>query len=127
MTAESPGSPADQLRKIEEDWARAMVNKNVGRIGKIEAPEFEFITPDGKVRDREEDLASIRHTSLSDFTNSDVQIRVYGDTAVVSGVGHMKGMENGKDVSGDYRFTDVFVKNNGQWQAVHSESTKIAP
>jgi ketosteroid isomerase-like protein len=118
---------AEQLRKIEDDWAKAMVSRNVDTIRRFEAPEYVYITPDGKIRDRQEDLASLRHSAFTDVSFSDMQVRVYGDTAIVSGVGHLQGTDNGKDVSGDYRFTDVFAKQDGRWQAVHSTATKIAP
>jgi hypothetical protein len=36
-----------------------------------------------------------------------------------------KSTYHGKDSSGQYSWTDVFVKRNGQWQAVASQSTKV--
>lgn len=36
-----------------------------------------------------------------------------------------KSKEAGKDTSGKYMWMDVFVKQNGKWQAVASESTKV--
>jgi len=45
-------------------------------------------------------------------------VRVYGDTAVVTGRSVQRGMENGKDNSGTYWFTRVHVKQNGQWLTV---------
>ena len=37
------------------------------------------------------------------------------------------GTYNGKDISGQYRWTDVFVKHNGQWQVVSTQGTHITP
>jgi hypothetical protein len=45
-------------------------------------------------------------------------VRVFGNTAVVTGSDTEKSMENGKDTSGKYVWTDVFVKQNGKWRAV---------
>ena len=36
------------------------------------------------------------------------------------------GTWNGKDSSGQYVWMDVFVKKSGKWQAVASQSTKVA-
>ena len=36
------------------------------------------------------------------------------------------GTWNGKDSSGEYVWMDVFVKKSGKWQAVASQSTKVA-
>jgi len=44
-----------------------------------------------------------------------MKVRVYGDTAVVTGRGIYKAKYKGVDYSSDERWTDVFVKNNGRW------------
>jgi ketosteroid isomerase-like protein len=48
-----------------------------------------------------------------------------GDTAVVHGLWTEKSTLNGKDTSGQYRFTDTFIKRDGRWQAVATFSTKL--
>jgi hypothetical protein len=52
-------------------------------------------------------------------------VRIFGNTAVVTGSDTEKSMENGKDTTGKYVWTDVFVKQNGKWRAVASQSTKL--
>jgi hypothetical protein len=52
---------------------------------------------------------------------------VYDNTAVVTGRSIQNGKENGKDYSGDYRFTRVYVKQNGRWQTVALQTTLIQP
>ena len=56
---------------------------------------------------------------------SDLRVRVYGETAVVTGRSVQKGMENGKDYSGDYWFTRVYVKQKGRWLTVALQTTLI--
>jgi len=59
---------------------------------------------------------------------SDLKVRVYGkNTAVVTGRSVQKGTENGKDYSGDYLFTRVYVKQNGHWLTVALQTTLIRP
>ena len=55
----------------------------------------------------------------------DLKVRVYGDTAVVTGRSAQKGAENGKNYSGDYWFTRVYVKQNGRWLTVALQTTPI--
>ena len=50
---------------------------------------------------------------------------VAGDTAIVHGLWTEKSTLNGKDMSGQYRFTDTFIKRDGRWQAVGTFSTKL--
>jgi len=54
-----------------------------------------------------------------------LKVRVYGDTAVVTGRSVQSGRENGKDYSGNYWFTRVYVKQNGQWLTVALQTTPI--
>jgi ketosteroid isomerase-like protein len=55
---------------------------------------------------------------------SDLNVHVYGNTAVAAGTNTLKGTYKGQDISGKYRFTDTWVKRNGKWQVVASQSTK---
>ena len=54
-----------------------------------------------------------------------LRVRVFGNTAVVTGSDTEKSTEGGKDTSGKYIWTDVFVKQNGKWRAVSSQITKV--
>ena len=56
---------------------------------------------------------------------SDVQVRVYGDTAVVTGRALQQGVENSKDYSGENRFTRVYVKRQGHWVSVALQVTLV--
>ena len=56
----------------------------------------------------------------------DIQVRVYGDTAVLTGRTTQKGQFNGKDISGQTRFTRVYLQQRGKWQAVAFQATRIA-
>jgi ketosteroid isomerase-like protein len=56
-----------------------------------------------------------------------MKVRVYGDVAVVTGRNTIKGVweDIKRDISGPYRFTDVFVRRNGSWQCVTSQSSRV--
>jgi hypothetical protein len=54
-----------------------------------------------------------------------LNIRVYGNTAIVVGRAIQNGMENGKDYSGDYWFTRVYAKQYGRWLTVALQTTLI--
>jgi ketosteroid isomerase-like protein len=56
----------------------------------------------------------------------EMKVRVFGDSAIVTGSDTEKSTSKGKDVIDKYLWTDVFVKRDGRWQAVASQSTKVA-
>ncbi len=116
-----------QLKQMEDDWVKATVQKNKVEIARIEALDYQSITADGKVHGQQEDIAALANANYTDISNSDLEIRMYGDTGIVTGIAHVKGQENGEDITGDYRFTDVFVKRDGKWQAVNTATTRLMP
>ncbi len=57
---------------------------------------------------------------------SDLKVRVYGDTAVVTGKADVKGTLGGGDATGQILFTRVYVKMHGHWQSVSLQQTRVA-
>jgi len=55
----------------------------------------------------------------------DMKVYLYGDTAIVSGRWKGKFTEKGKAIDSTERFTDTFVRQNGQWKCVASQGTTI--
>jgi ketosteroid isomerase-like protein len=53
-------------------------------------------------------------------------VRTFGETAVVIGVATVTATTKGEDESGDYTFTDVFVKQKGEWKAASGQATQVA-
>ena len=64
--------------------------------------------------------------AIESFTIDNLTVHVDGDTAVVFGLETEKSTYKGADSSGQYRFTDVFVKRNGVWKAIATHVTKVA-
>ena len=56
------------------------------------------------------------HVETAEF--HDMRIRMHGDTAVVTGVYHEKGMDSQKSYEYHDRFTDVWMKKSGKWQLI---------
>ena len=56
---------------------------------------------------------------------SDLEVRVYGNTAVVTGQVKQKSTNDGADTSGENRFTRVYVKQNGRWVSVANQATAL--
>jgi len=83
--------------------------------------------PSGRVTDKTQDKTDLSSGDLKfqSIELSELKVHVYGDTAVAAGTSTVKGTYKGQDISGKYRFTDVWVKRNGKWHAVASQSTKL--
>ena len=130
-TTKSKGSQAggveQQLKQMEDDWQKALKNKDGVTLGRIIAEDWVATDDKGKVLNKE--LYISQTTSNPDVIEStenfDMQVRVYGNTAVVTGGSREKGTRNGTAYTDTYRWTDVFVKRGGRWQAVVSQWAKV--
>jgi ketosteroid isomerase-like protein len=123
--AESDAEISQTLQSIEQAWLNAEKNHDVAAFGKIVADDWIAITPEGKSQTKAERAAEIKAGHIDSATLDDMKVRVFGDTAVVTGTDNEVGREDGKKSSNHYVWTDVFVKRNGKWLAVASQTARI--
>src|SRR5437899_11817511 len=64
-------------------------------------------------------------TKLTSSEVSDMKVRVYGNTAVISGKADVAGTMAGKDTKGQIMFTRVYVKKGRSWQSVAFQQTLV--
>jgi len=60
------------------------------------------------------------------MTHDNLKVRVYGSTAVISGLSTEKSQLMGSDTSGQYLFTDTWIKRDGRWQCVATHLSEVA-
>ena len=132
-TLELPGSndraaEAALIRKMEDDRIQAGVRKDVDAIAAATADDYVQIDFDGTVRNKTEAMSRIRSSAIQLQANvvDDMLVRIYGDTAVVSGRATPKGTLNGRDYTAPMRYSRVYVKRDGRWQVVMFQLTRIA-
>ena len=123
--AEAGGDDRTTLLRLEDEWSNAFVRKDAEIIARIEADSYVFTSADGKLSGKADDLKSLAsgETKYEIYKQSDVQVRLHGDTAIVTGRTTIKGTDSGHDVSGDYQWTDTFIKREGKWQAVATHTS----
>jgi len=117
-----------QVLAVLHDWLDALEHNDLARLERIIAPDYRITaSAEGRVMDRTEDLAPIASGDLK-FESakvSEVDVRMFGDTAVVTGVGKFSVVMRGKPLTVEERFTDVYVRRKGRWQPVASHSTPL--
>jgi ketosteroid isomerase-like protein len=129
IRAADPARASDeqQLTKIENDWADSYVKRDASFVQRIAADDFTFIGPNGNMVDKADYVKSMTgDTVFTGFKIDNLKIRTYGDAAVVIGLATITAKTKGEDESGQYSFTDVFVKQKGEWKAVSGQVTPVA-
>jgi ketosteroid isomerase-like protein len=121
-------SDQDILIQLERDWDKAFHTHDVAFIDKILADEFVVTYDDGVRGDRkkEMELAATFDEHVDSSALDDFIVKEYGNTALVWFTLHLVGPSNGRPTEIQFRFIDVFVFRDGRWQAVESQSTRIA-
>ena len=82
----------------------------------------------GKLTTKAEDVADIKNRKevFDSAVASDMQVRVEGNTGIVTGIYHLKGRDDkGQALDRRIRFTDIYVKKDGRWQVIGSQGTLI--
>jgi len=123
----SAGADEAALRGLEEKWDAANLKGDAAALGAILADTFISTNAEGKTRTKAELLAELKSGTIKFQTSKveDMKVFLYGDAAVVNGKWTGKFMLKGKPVDTVERFTDTFVRQNGQWRAVASQGSAI--
>jgi ketosteroid isomerase-like protein len=122
---ESDGAVSQTLQAIEQSWLNSEKNHDAAAFEQLVADDWIAITPDGKRQTKAERAAEIKNGHIDSAALGDMKVRVFGDAAVVTGTDDEISMIDGKKSSDHYVWTDVFVKRNGKWLAVASQTAQI--
>ncbi len=127
--AGGPLGDEGQLLYLEMAWAEADQKGDLAWFERNLADNFSGISSrTGKLTTKADEIADIKNRKdvFTSVTASDMQVRVEGDTGVVTGVYHMKGRdEKGQPLDRRIRYTDVYVKRDGRWLVIASQGTPI--
>ena len=118
----------EQLKKLETDRAAAIVKGDVATLEKQTSDDYTLINMNGQMSDKSQMVNNFKtgQTKLTSDELSDMKVRVYGNTAVITGKADVKGTLGGNDATGQIMFTRVYVKKGGQWQAVAFQQTRVS-
>ena len=123
MGGENDEAGRKALSQLEDDWAKALEAHDTAFFARVIAPEFIATAPDsGKTFGRAEVIRDAADTKVQvrDLHDEERQVRIYGGgtVGVVRGLGSWM-VEKGER-PGRYRgrYTEVWVKREGRWQAV---------
>src|SRR2546425_11974047 len=92
----------EELKKLETDRAAAAVKGDVATLEKQTSDDYTFINLYGQMSDKSQMVDNFRtgRTKLTSNEVSDMKVRVYGNTAVITGKADVAGTMAGKDTQG---------------------------
>lgn len=116
-----------RILALENAWNQAEEHKDAGALDSLLSDSLVYIDYDGSYMDKAQFMASVRAPQLhpEQIVNETMNAHVFGDSAVVTGIYHEKGVDKGRPYLRRGRFTDTWVNQNGTWVCVASQSTLI--
>ena len=116
------------ITKIEQEMSTALTKGDADTAAKMLADTFYAVAPDGTTQTKTEFLADMKSGKFKLESNKLDEMKVHAagaDMAVVTYRSTDKGTYDGEDISGQYRWLDVFAKRGGTWQFIVSQGTRI--
>jgi ketosteroid isomerase-like protein len=116
-----------EITQLEEDRNQAILRGDTAALDRMTSDDYTFINQRGELRTKTEILTGFKSGTFNYGARkvSELMVRIYGDTAVVTGRAVQEGTENAKDYSGENRFTRVYVKRDGHWVSVALQVTVV--
>ena len=117
-----------EIDQAEEAWRTAILKGNATALATLLADDYTAITAKGAIETKDQAINSLRAggLQLTTLAISDRKVRIYGSTAVVTSLAELAGNRNAQEISGRYRYTRVYVRNqSGQWKIVSFEASRI--
>ncbi len=116
-----------ELLQLNQRYDQALVQNNIKVLDSIYASDFIYTAPEGEVRTKEQELNLIKNGELKlDSAKSvEVRVKVYDNTAVVTGMFLAVGNFRNNPINIRERYTSVWVKKDERWQMVAEQGNFI--
>ncbi|MGA7886633.1 MAG: nuclear transport factor 2 family protein [Acidobacteriaceae bacterium] len=127
----APGQPLPPEVKLfqglEDKWTVAVVNKDQYAMELLLAPVYVGISSTGDVSTRNQQIADMFDKSkfLLSMEQRVVSVRMFGNTAVVSGTYDMKWRGDGPDREERGIFTHIYAQTQDRWECVNAQRTAV--
>lgn len=118
---------ATDLREIEDQLIAAWVAGDPSVHKRVLSEDWSVIDAQGRIRNKAEVLEEMFRPGEHEISGhiDEVNVRPYGDWAVVTGKTHVAGRYEGNDIKVTLRFMDVFRRIEARWQVVASQATLL--
>jgi ketosteroid isomerase-like protein len=123
-----PGEGEQAVREMERMYRDAIMRQDVAAVGRILADDFIATSSRGEIRDKAKEIDDIRPSPdfrMEAFNLDDINVRLFGDTAIVTGRSTLQVAFRGRSNTSIFRYTRVYVRRNGLWQAVAQQLTRM--
>jgi len=119
---------SQELVTLEKETAHALALNNSSFFDHVYSDDYVGTAASGETRDKRALVASIQHssTSYANFLVTNINVRVYGPSAVVTCTWTTRGVQDGRNFARQYRVIHVYINNHaGGWKVVAGQETLL--
>jgi ketosteroid isomerase-like protein len=122
-----PMTAEEVLRVHRNIFYRSLINQDYDALADLYANEYMLVRPDGSVLNKE---AVLRDLKLGGLTFKSIElvgekVRVYGETAIITGESRTVADKNGDELSSRFRLVAVYTRHAEKPELVHFQSTLL--
>jgi uncharacterized protein (TIGR02246 family) len=123
----SKGSAESTVTALELRWLRSQQTNDAALVAPLFADKFVGTDSDGEITNKRQALAEAKATKWNSVEYENVQVTIYGNTAIATGGFIGKGTDpSGKPIDAHDRWTDTWIKmSDGHWQCVASQHSPV--
>jgi ketosteroid isomerase-like protein len=116
-----------ELLQLNNRYDSALVNNNVAALDSLYADDFIYTTPDGEVRNKEQEITLIKkgELKLNWGKSEDVRVKVYDNAAVVTGIFRATGSFKNNPINIHERYSSFWIKKDKRWRMVAEQGNFI--
>ena len=129
LAASARADSLEEVRRLDSEISVATWSGDAVWFEENLAEDYMLITPGGSVRTKRDVIRELATPGLrmEPYEPRDVSVRLYGDSAVVTGRMVQRFTLGGVRYANDLRYTDVYIKRKAKWVLVSGHTSLIAP
>ena len=116
-----------EILDLEHQRQQAQLRGDWQTIERLNATDFTEIAGTGLIRTGAQNAEAMRSGTLKfdKVDYSDQQVRLYGNVAIVTGIGHRSGSFAGSAFEQRFRYTRIYARQETGWRVVFAQTTRI--
>jgi len=117
---------AGDVKKMDQQWADAILRRDTVALSRILADDLRYVHGNASVQTKKEFIDSLKSGDLlyHTFEFQEVDVRVFGDSAIVMSKPRMSITMGGQDQKFEARFLRVYIKRRA-WQLLVHQATRL--
>ena len=117
-----------QIELLEQEWRIAQLGGDLPSMDRLLSDDYVGITMTGQVNTKAQLLSRIRNRVfvVSEMDLREMKVKIVGDVAIVTVRARVRGINEGKPVEGNFRYTRIYHRlSTGIWKITNFEATRI--